>query len=94
MFSSVLIGFLAGGAVASLAFGLYGNPRADQLESEVSFKDGKIEMLGFEIRNLKAINEDLQSDLAKSTSELMKWDEWSAGIPSRPQCFTAKGTDE
>ena len=83
MFVSVLIGFLAGGAVASLAFGLYGNPRADQLEAELAgVRDATHEEFEDELRLMRLRNTKLQERLSSCLEALISWEKW-AGVAMR-----------
>ncbi|CAB4191794.1 hypothetical protein UFOVP1229_143 [uncultured Caudovirales phage] len=74
---NIFIGFSIGCAVMGLAFGLYGNPRADQLERDSAFLKGKVEMLEFDVTDLKLRNSSLQDHLSSCLEALIAWERWS-----------------
>ena len=77
----IFIGFAAGCTVMGLAFGLYGNPRADQLEAELAYRISEREELEFDVADLKLRNGELQSRLSQSLDQLMQWEDWGRQMP-------------
>lgn len=79
----IFIGFAAGCTVMGLAFGLYGNPRADQLEAELAgVRDAIHEEFEDELRFMRLRNTKLQERLSSCLDALISWEKW-AGIAMR-----------